>query len=157
MGDVREPSAPLADSPAPRRRGSRKHRLWGIALSVALTLGVAAFLGLMPGLSRAQAAPITPGIATELTPTETVTPGATGTAHPCGGELTVKNVTNRTITVTRADGSTATIFVTSGTHYTENGHTASLTAIRAGSKLYVVGSCNNQGRTIHATAIQIVG
>lgn len=157
MGDVREPSANGAGSPAPRRRGSRKHRLWGIALSVALTLGVAAFLGLVPSLSLAQAAPMKSGIATELTPTETVAPGATGTPHQCGGELTVKNVTNKTITVTRADGTTATIYVTSGTRYTENGHTASLTAIKAGSKLYVVGSCKDQGRMIHATAIQIVG
>ena len=112
--------------------------------------------------SRARAAPIRPNAATQLTPTETPgTPGATGTPwpkgtpHQCGGELTVKNVTNRTITVTRADGSTATIYVTSGTRYTQNGHSASLTAIKAGSKLYVIGMCNHQ--TIHATSIQIVG
>lgn len=162
MGDVKEPSANGADSPAPRGRRSRKHKLWGIALSIALALGVIAFLGLVPGLSRAQAAPIAPGIASQLTPTETPgapgateTPWPTGTPRQCGGELTVKNVTNRTITVTRADGSTATIYVNSGTRYTENGHSASLTAIKAGSKLYVIGMCNHQ--TIHATAIQIVG
>jgi hypothetical protein len=163
MGDVKEPSAPLADSPAPRRRRSRRFRLWGIALSAVLTLGVIAFLGPVLGLSRAQAAPVRPGVATQLTPTETHTPWATGTPwptgtpHQCDGELTVKNVTNRTITVTRADGTTATIYVTSGTRYTENGRSASLTAIKAGSKLYVIGTCNHQGTTIHATSVQIVG
>lgn len=150
MEDMREPTAP-------RQHGRRRLKLWGIVLSLALILGVGAFLGSTLGASRAQASPGASGVAAQLTPTETPgTPGATGTPGPCGGEVTVSHVTNRVITVTRSDGTTANIYVTSHTRYTENGHTASVSAVKAGSKIYVVGTCNNQGRTINATSIEIV-
>ena len=161
MEDMREPTfAPLTNQHAPRQRGRGWLKLWGIALSLTLTLGVGAFLGTMLGTGAAQAASAGPGVGTQPTPTTppgaTETPGATGTPGPCGGEVTVSHLTNRSITVTRADGSTATIFVTSKTHYLENGHSVSLSAIQTGSKVYVVGTCNEQGRVIHATSIEIV-
>ena len=150
MEDMREPTAP-------RQHGRRRLRLWGIVLSLALILGVGAFLGSTLGASRAQAAPGSSGAAAQLTPTETPgTPGTTGTPGPCGGEVTVSHVNNRVITVTRSDGTTANIYVSSHTHYTENGHTVSVSAIKAGSKVYVVGTCKNQGRTINATSIEVV-
>lgn len=150
MEDMREPTAP-------RQHGRRRLRLWGIVLSLTLILGAGAFLGSTLGARQAQASPGVSGIAAQLTPTETPgAPGATGTPGACGGEVTVSHVTNRVITVTRSDGTTANIYVTSHTRYTENGQTVSVGAIKTGSKVYVVGTCNNQGRTIHATSIEIV-
>lgn len=150
MEDMREPTAP-------RQHGRRRLRLWGIVLSLTLILGAGAFLGSTLGASRAQASPGSSGSAAQMTPTETPgVPTTTGTPGPCGGEVTVSHVTNRVITVTRSDGTTANIYVTSHTRYTENGHTASVSAIKAGSKVYVVGTCSDQGRMIKATSIEIV-
>lgn len=147
MEDMREPTAP-------RQHGRRWLRLWGIVLSLTLILGVGAFLGSTLGASRAQASPGASGVNPQ--PTRPVLPTTTGTPGPCGGEVTVSHVTGKVITVTRSDGTTANIYVTSRTHYTQNGHSVSISAIKVGSKVYVVGTCNNQGRTINATSIEIV-
>ena len=148
------PAAPLAHQPSPRQRSRRWLRIWSIALSLTVVLGVGAFLGTTLGASRAQAAPGASGVDSRLTPT--VWPGTPGTPGPCGGEVTVSHVTDKAITVTRSDGSTATIYITGHTHYMENGHSVTLSAVKAGSKVYVVGTCNNQGRVIKATSIEIV-
>lgn len=79
-----------------------------------------------------------------------------GTPGPCGGELTVTHVSSQKITVTRSDGSTATIHVTSRTGYTKSGHSVTESAVMVGSKIYVVGTCTSQGRNITATRIEIV-
>lgn len=59
MEDMREPTAP-------RQHGRRRLRLWGIVLSLALILGVGAFLGSTLGASRAQASPGASGILSSL-------------------------------------------------------------------------------------------
>jgi hypothetical protein len=151
MEDVQGPAAPFADVPAPRPRGS--FLSGGIALAFALTLGVGALLGASSGAGPAQAAPGAPGGVAQRQ-LRTPLPTASG---QCGGQVTVSRVTNRTITVTRSDGSTETIYVNSHTRYTRNGQSANLSAIVVGSKIYVVGTCGNHGRTINATSIQITG
>jgi hypothetical protein len=113
-----------------------------------------AFLGSTLGASQVQAAKGAKpgGVDTRQMPT--VGPGTPG---QCNGELVVSKVNSRTITVTRSDGSTATIHINSRTRYTQNGHSATVSAVVVGSKIYVVGSCTGQGRTINATSIEIVG
>lgn len=160
MEDFEEPAAFPSDqtsrSTTPRRGGRRRFRRAGIALALMLPLGAGAFLGASLATSEAQAAPVASGgVAYRLTPT--VEPGTPGTPGACDGELTVSQVTSKTITVTRPDGSTATIHIGSRTHYTENGHTVTVSAVKVGSKIYVVGTCANGGRNITAASIQIVG
>lgn len=148
MQDFEEPAA-FSASPRAFGGGRRRFRRLGLALALMLTLGVGAFLGTALATGAAQAAP---GVEQRQTPTVVVgTPGA------CDGELTVTRVTSRLITVTRPDGSTATIHIGSQTHYTQNGHAVAVGAVKVGSRIYVVGSCANGGRTINATSIQIVG
>jgi hypothetical protein len=160
MEDFEEPAAfPPGQAPVPRRSGRRRLLLGGIALAAMLSLGVAAFLAAPLGASPAQAATNTlRGVRSIETPTPgpgTPTAG-TGTPGPCGGDMTVTHVSSRTITVTRPDGSTTTIYVTSRTHYTRSGQTVTESAVKVGSKIYVVGSCTSHGGHINATSIQII-
>lgn len=156
MEDFEEPAA-FPSAPAPRRGGRRRFRRLSITLALILPLGVGAFLGAALATGAAQAAPgALPGsVDQRLTPT--VGPGTPGTPGACNGELTVSQVTSKAITVTRPDGSTATIHIGSHTRYTQNGHAVTVSAVKVGSKIYVVGTCANGGRNINATSIQIVG
>lgn len=162
-------ACPPSQASRPRRGGRRWLLFGGTALALTLTLGTGILLGSTVAASQTRAATAASGGAptgqlvlagqTGNAPRETPTmmPGTPGTPGSCDGELTVSRVTNHTITVTRPDGSTSTIYVTSHTHYTENGHAASLSAVKVGSKIYVIGSCTNQGRHINATSVEIVG
>ncbi len=170
MEDIGEQTAGLpAPASRPRRGGRRRLLFGGTALVLTLTLGTGILLGSTVAASQTQAATAVSGGAptdqlvlagqagAAAHETPTVTPGTPGTPGACDGELTVSRVTNHTITVTRPDGSTSTVYVTSHTRYTENGHAASLSAVKVGSKLYVIGACTNGGRHINATSIEIVG
>jgi hypothetical protein len=141
--------APLAHPPHKRGR----FLVGGIALALALSLGVIVFLGASSAANPARAAP---GASSSMVPRMTRTPRATMTGQ-CGGNMTVTRVTNRTITVTRPDGTTETVYVNSHTHYTRYGQNVNLSAIKVGSRIYVVGTCTNGGRRINATSIEIVG
>ena len=164
MEDFEELAAsPSAQAPAPRRSGRRRLLLGGLVLTVALSLGVGAFLGLTFGASQAQAAIAASGgapgsLEARLTPTHTpVSPTAgTGTPGPCSGDMTVTRVSGRTIAVKRPDGSTAVVHVGSRTHYTRSGQTVTESAVKVGSKIYVVGSCTSHGGSITATSVQII-
>lgn len=148
MENSGEPAAPFAPAPAPRLRGSFLFR--GIALAFAVALGVGAFLGASSATNPARAA--SDGVAQH----QIRTPIATASGQ-CGGTMTVSRVTNRTITVTREDGSTETVYVNAHTHYTRYGQNVNLSAIQVGSRIYVVGTCTNNGARINATSIEIVG
>jgi hypothetical protein len=147
-----------------RPQASRSHRsglkwrlLGGMMLALALTLGIGIFIGAAPGSRQALAAgPGAPdGVYLRQIPTmmPTMMPRTPGA---CGGDLIVTQVNGRTITVTKPDGSTVTIHTTAHTVYTKGGHTVTAGAIVAGTHIYVVGSCNDQGRVITATSIEIV-
>lgn len=152
MEDIEEPAmVPLAHRPAPRQRGRRWFLPWGLALAWVLTLGGGALLTTALGASQARAESVVAEGASHIL-VRTPVPG-TG---QCGGNLTVTHVNGRTITVTRSDGSTATIHVTNRTRYTRYGQAVTASAIAVGSKIYVVGTCTGQGRTINATSIEIV-
>jgi pectate lyase len=123
-----------------------------------LALMISSLLGFTLGVSQAQATTDQlalvgqTGAAARQMPTR-----EPGTPGPCGGEMTVSRVTNRTITVTGPNGNTETVYVTAHTQYTQYGHAVSVSAVQVGSKIYVVGSCANQGGRINATSIEIVG
>ncbi len=153
MEDIEEPAVvPMAHRPAPHLRGRRWFLPWGVALAWVLTLGSGALLATTLGPNQARAESVVSGGAAH-SQLRTPVPG-TG---QCGGNLTVTHVTGRTITVTREDGSTATIHVTNRTRYTRYGQAVTASAIVVGSRLYVVGTCTGQGgRTINATSIEIV-
>jgi hypothetical protein len=174
MEGLGEPGAhPPARAPIPRHGGHGVLGRWGIAVAVAFFLGVGVGLGSLFAFDQARATSVASGTATAGQPLLAM-PGALGaqagntgirhmpgtgpsTPGQCGGELTVTRVTNRTITVTQPDGSTATLYVTGQTQYTRSGQAATLSAVVVGSRIYVAGTCAHNGRTIRATSIQIAG
>src|ERR1051326_9149927 len=123
---------PSAQMPGPRQRGRRWLLLGGVAFALALVT----LLGAATGSSQALAA----GPSASQKPT--LKPMAPA---QCGGHVTVTAVRNKTITVTGPDGNTSTVYVNAQTHYTQYGHTASLSAVRVGSTIYVEGNCVGQG------------
>jgi hypothetical protein len=155
MEEFGEPAAyQFAQPPAPRQR-RRRWLLFGcIALAFMFAPGMGALLETTIGVSQAQAAGLG-SVKPRQTPT--VVPGTPGTPGACSGTVTVTHVSGRVITVTRSDGSTATIYVGSRTHYTEAGRSVSLSAVKVGNKIYVIGSCTNGGRRIEASSIEITG
>ena len=142
--------------PAPRRRGRKLFLLGGIVFVLLLTLAIGMFL--VPTSGSGQALAARPNAAdAALRPTLLpMTPIMSMEPSQCGGQLTVTAVRNRTITVTGQDGNTVTIYTTGQTHYTQYGHPVSATAVRVGSNIYVVGTCNGHGGAINATSIEIV-
>jgi hypothetical protein len=145
--------------PAPRRHGSRWLLVGGVALVLALTLGVGAVLGVALGGSQAQAAnPSTNAAANSNA--QQPRHGLAGTPSP-GGQgqcvtLTVSSVSGDTILATASDGSTVTIHTTSSTTYRKNHQTVDASAITAGAKISVMGTHNSDG-SITATSIDILG
>jgi hypothetical protein len=139
-------------------------------LIVTLSLGVSICLGVVLGAGQAQAAPVAAGAAT--TPQALVArPGAVGFVAncvvpwytppanhgPCGGNLKVTSVNGWTITVTRPDGSTATVHVASYTHVVLYGHRVAASTVWVGSRIFVVGNCSNHRTHIWASRIVIIG
>ena len=163
MEDFEEPTRFSFGRRLVRHQQFRKWLLVGsIALALMGILGTEALLGstlvggqvLAAGPSKISAK--SGGAVVGLRPTwmPTMMPGTPGSQ--CGGQLTVSQVTSRSITVTRADGSTVTVHVTGRTQYTRNGTAVSVSAVKVGSQIYVVGTCGSHGNTITATTIEIV-
>ena len=143
-----------------RQRQLHKWVLIGcIAVALMGILGAEALLGspFVVGQVLAAGPSARPGgavVAERPTWMPTMQPGTPGSQ--CGGQLTVTKVTGRTITVTKADGTTVTVHVSAHTHYTKNGATASISAVKVGSQIYVVGTCGNNGAAITASTVEIV-
>ena len=149
MEDVKEPAAcSFSQASTPRQRRRRWLLTGGLALALMLTLGAALVT------SQAQAAG--PGAPVGMIAQHMPTMMPTGMPDQCGGQLTVSNVTNRTITVTGANGNTRTIYVTSHTQYVKAGQVVAASAVQVGSHIYVAGTCG-QGQNIKATRVEIVG
>ena len=171
LEDYRLQPAPQAQLP---QRGSRWLLVGGVALVLALTLGVGALFGsaLLGGTAQAagnanqaqstsnvgqpQAANFSPGNVDNLGRGFAGTPGPGGP----GGQgqcvtLTVSSISGSTILAKAADGSTVTIHTTSSTKYTKNHQTAAASDVTVGSKISVMGTKNSDG-SITATSIDIL-
>lgn len=150
----------LAQASPPRRWGRRWLLLGGVALALALTLGVGAFLGAALGSSQAQAANLTNqaqvgGFASGGpggSQSQAATPGAQGQCET----LTVTSVSGSTILAKASDGSTVTIHTTSSTTYTKSHQSASASAVTVGARISVMGTHNSDG-SITATSIDVLG
>jgi len=137
---------------------------------VTLGLGVSICLGAVLGTGQAQAASVAAGTATARQPlvarpgavaflASSVVPWFTppGNSGQCGGNLKVTSVNGWTITVTRPDGSTATVHVASYTHVVLYGHRVAASTVWVGSRIFVVGNCSNHRTHIWASRIVIIG
>ncbi|HLX40975.1 MAG TPA: DUF5666 domain-containing protein, partial [Ktedonobacteraceae bacterium] len=67
---------------------------------------------------------------------------------------TVSSVSGSTIVAKTASGSSVTIHTTASTKFTQAGKTVSASAIKAGTKILVMGTHNSDG-SITATSIDI--
>lgn len=163
------PAAWLPQPPTPRRRGRKWFLIGGMALALALTLGVGALVGSALGSTPASAASNT-GQASQSPagsfqgfaprgPADNgqqfaATPGPGGQG-PCV-TLTVTAISGSTITAKAQDGSTVTIHTTSSTTYTQNHQAATASALKVGSVISVMGTRNSDG-SITATSIDVLG
>jgi len=154
----------LSQYPPPRRHSPKRWVLVGGAtLALLLALGVGALVGSQ--IATSQAAAATTG-GSNLSgagqgpggPLSFQAPGNTlaGTPGPSGKceMLTVTAVSGSTITAKAADGSTVTVHTTAATRYTQNGQSATLAAIKVGSRISVMGTHNSDG-SITASSIDI--
>jgi len=155
----------LSQYPPPRRHSPKRWVLVGGAtLALLLALGVGALVGSQIATSAAAAAATTGG--SNLSgagqgpggPLSFQAPGNTlaGTPGPSGKceMLTVTAVSGSTITAKAADGTTVTVHTTAATRYTQNGQSATLTAVKVGSRINVMGTHNSDG-SITASSIDI--
>jgi len=148
---------------APRRRGRRWLLIGGLALAFMLALGVGTLLG--ASNSATQAAALTTGSSSSsqslvfaqgnASPSQSM-PGGQGMQGARGQceSLTVSSVNGNTIVAKTASGSSVTIHTTASTSYTQAGKTAAASAIKAGTRISVMGTHNSDG-SITATSIVI--
>ena len=144
-------------TPVPRTGGRRWLLIGGLALAFAVMLGVGVVLG-ATYLATAQAAGASPGTTfNQQAPGAFgrgfAGPGAAGATGQCQ-TLTVSSVSGSTITAKAQDGSTVTIHTTASTTYTQNGQTATASAVKAGVTISVMGTHNSDG-SITATSIDV--
>ena len=172
MEDYEEMVSTRSGQPPPsRRRGRRWLLIGGLAFALMLALGVGAILGL--SASTIQAASVTPANANSAqtltfaqggdNSAQAVTQGgdnsdqslaATPRAHgPCEA-MTVSSVNGNTIVAKTSSGSTVTIHTTASTRYTQASKTVAASAIKAGTRINVMGTHNSDG-SITATSIDI--
>ena len=166
-------STRLDQPPAPRRSGRRWFLIGGLAFAFMLALGVGAVRGLSNGTTPAAA--LAQG-STSSSQTLAVTqggfngsqtlPGAQGGSNDAQAlaatpgargqceALTVSSVSGNTIVAKMANGSSVTIHTTASTSYTQAGKTAAASAIKAGTRISVMGTHNSDG-SITATSIVI--
>jgi len=164
-------STRLGQPPPSRRRGRRWLLIGGLAFALMLALGVGAIMG--SSVSTTQAASVTSGNANSAqtltfaqggdNSAQAVTQGgdnsdqslaATPRAHgPCEA-MTVSSVNGNTIVAKTSSGSTVTIHTTASTRYTQAGKTVAASAIKAGTRINVMGTHNSDG-SITATSIDI--
>ena len=148
----------------PRRCGRRWLLIVGLAFAFMLAMGVGALMGSLNGTSQASA--LSQG-GTSSSQTLVATqgnfnngpqslaagPAARGAQGQCES-LTVSSVNGNTIVAKTASGSSVTIHTTASTKYTQAGKTATASAIKAGSRINVMGTHNSDG-SITATSIDI--
>ena len=172
MEDYEEMVSTRSGQPPPsRRRGRRWLLIGGLAFALMLALGVGAIMG--SSVNTTQAASVTSGNANSAktltfaqggdNSAQAVTQGgdnsdqslaATPRAHgPCEA-MTVSSVNGNTIVAKTSSGSTVTIHTTASTRYTQAGKTVAASAIKAGTRINVMGTHNSDG-SITATSIDI--
>jgi hypothetical protein len=166
-------STPLYQSPAPRHRGRRWLLIGGLVLAFMLALGTGLVLSSLNGTSQAAAlsqgstSSSQPLVVTQgnfnnsqsLTTAQGSNNGPQSLAAGPGGQgqcesLTVSSVSGNTIVAKSASGSSVTIHTTASTKYTQAGKAATASAIKAGSRINVMGTHNSDG-SITATSIDI--
>ncbi|TMC92069.1 MAG: hypothetical protein E6J11_19380 [Chloroflexi bacterium] len=172
MEDYEEMVSTRSGQPPPsRRRGRRWLLIGGLAFALMLALGVGAIMG--SSVNTTQAASVTSGNANSAqtltfaqggdNSAQAVTQGgdnsdqslaATPRAHgPCEA-MTVSSVNGNTIVAKTSSGSTVTIHTTASTRYTQASKTVAASAIKAGTRINVMGTHNSDG-SITATSIDI--
>jgi len=172
MEDYEEMVSTRSGQPPPsRRRGRRWLLIGGLAFALMLALGVGAIMG--SSVNTTQAASVTSGNANSAqtltfaqggdNSAQAVTQGgdnsdqslaATPRAHgPCEA-MTVSSVNGNTIVAKTSSGSTVTIHTTASTRYTQAGKTVAASAIKAGTRINVMGTHNSDG-SITATSIDV--
>ena len=176
MEDYEEKASTRLDQPlVPRRRGRKWLLIGGLAFAFMLALGVGAFMG--SSTSTTQAAALTTG-STNSSQTLAVTQGGAGSsqsltfaqgannaqpmaggprAHGSQGQcetLTASSVNGNTIVAKSSNGSSVTIHTTASTRYTQAGKAVAASAIKAGTRIHVMGTHNSDG-SITATSIEI--
>jgi hypothetical protein len=164
-------STQLGQPPPSRRRGRRWLLIGGLAFALMLALGVGAIMG--SSVSPTQAASVASGNANSAqtltfaqggdNSAQAVTQGgdnsdqslaATPRAHgPCEA-MTVSSVNGNTIVAKTSSGSSVTIHTTASTRYTQAGKTVAASAIKASTRINVMGTHNSDG-SITATSIDI--
>jgi len=169
-------STRLDQPPVPRRSRRRWPLIVGLAFAFMLALGVGAFMG--SSTSTTQAAALTTG-STNSSQTLAVTKGGAGSsqsltfsqgganfAQPMAGgpraqgsqgqceSLTTSSVNGNTIVAKSSNGSSVTIHTTASTRYTQAGKSVAASAIKAGTRIHVMGTHNSDG-SITATSIDI--
>ena len=171
MDDYEETAwTPLNQLPAPPRRGRRWLVIGGLAIAFMLALvGVGAFMA--SSNSTAQASTLTSSSSQTLA-AQSSNNSAQGQVVAQGGDtnarafaagpgaqgqcemLTVSSVKGNTIVAKTASGSSVTIHTTASTRYTQAGKAAAASAIKAGTRINVMGTHNSDG-SITATSIDI--
>lgn len=165
-------SSQLKHPPVPHR-GRRWMLIVGLAFAFMLAMGVGALMGSLNGTSQASA------LGTSSSQTLATTqgnfnnsqllttaqgannspqslaagPGAPGAQGQCES-LTVSSVNGNTIVAKTSSGSSVTIHTTASTQYRQAGKTVTASAIKAGSRINVMGTHNSDG-SITATSIDI--
>jgi Domain of unknown function (DUF5666) len=157
-----------------------QHRRWrslllvsGLALAFMLALGIGVFLGSTTSITQAASVASVGATSAQTqaiqlggnannqiladqsgdangSPSQAFGPGAQGQCEA----LTVSSVSGNTIVAKTASGSSVTIHTTASTKYTKAGATVSASAIKAGTRILVMGTHNSDG-SITATSIDI--
>jgi Domain of unknown function (DUF5666) len=160
-------SGKLVLPPAQHRRWRSLLLVSGLALAFMLALGIGVFLGSTTSITQAasvasvgatssQAQAANNQILTDQSgdangsPSQAFGPGAQGQCEA----LTVSSVSGNTIVAKTASGSSVTIHTTASTKYTQAGKSAAASAIKAGTRILVMGTHNSDG-SITATSIDI--
>jgi hypothetical protein len=151
----------------PRRPWRRWLLIGGIALAFALTLGLGTLLGSQVFAANAaasnggngslavfnQGAGQGPGGPMSFQSGSQGPAGTPGAQGPCV-TLTVSSISGSTITTKDQSGTTVIVHTTASTTYTENGKSASASAVTVGSHISVMGTHNSDG-SITATSINV--
>ncbi|MGZ6368586.1 MAG: DUF5666 domain-containing protein [Ktedonobacteraceae bacterium] len=166
------------DKIAPRRRGPRWLLIGGLAFAFMLALGVGLLLGTSSGTTQAsalttvsnsssQSPAVTQG-GVNSSQSLTYSQGGANYAQPMAGgpgagrpqgqgqceSFTVSSVNGNTIVAKSSNGNSVTIHTTANTTYRQAGKTVTASAIKAGTRIHVMGTHNSDG-SITATSIDI--
>ena len=158
-------SGKLVRPPAQHRRWRSLLLVSGLALAFMLALGIGVFLGSTTSTTQAASVASVGATSAQAANNQILTdqsgdansshsqafgPGAQGQCEA----LTVSSVSGNTIVAKTASGSSVTIHTTASTKYTQAGKSAAASAIKAGTRINVMGTHNSDG-SITATSIDI--